>query len=144
MVPEPGSGGKPYSKIGATMTREQIAATVAARALQRAGASPDLTLRLALAHDRSNQRLSVVVPAYERTGKASIVYWLNHAVKGMDVSADDLNAVATWNDLVAAVVRRLSASPLLFRCTDGYEVHFYAEWDTGTCRIDGTPLEQIT
>ena len=126
------------------MTREQIAATVSARALQRAGASPDLAFRLALAHDPPNQRLSVVVPSYERTGRASILYWLNHAVKGLELSADDLNGVATWNDLVAAVVRRLMASPLLFRCTDGYETHFYADLDTGTCRIDGTPLERIT
>ena len=126
------------------MTWEQIAATVSARALQRAGASPDLAFRLALAHDLSNQRLSVVVPSYERTGRASILYWLNHAVKGLELSADDLNAVATWNDLVAAVIRRLMVSPLLFRCTDGYETHFYADWDTGTCRIDGTPLERIT
>ena len=100
---------------------------MAARALQRAGASPDLTFRLALAHDPPNQRLSVVVPSYERTGRASILYWLNHAVKGLELSADDLNAVATWNDLVAAVIRRLMVSPLLFRCTDGYETHFYAD-----------------
>jgi len=60
------------------------------------------------------------------------------------MTREQIAATVAGNDLVAAVVRRLSASPLLFRCTDGYEVHFYAEWDTGTCRIDGTPLEQIT
>ena len=65
-------------------------------------------------------------------------------MNGLELSAEDLNAVTTWTDLVAAVVRRLTASPLLFRCTDGHETHFYADWGVGTCRIDGTPLERIT
>src|SRR5881396_1816400 len=78
------------------MTREQVAATVVARALRLAGASADLTYRLALGHDRPNQRLSVAVPAYERTGRAATLYWLNHSVKGLGLTGDELHDVTTW------------------------------------------------
>src|SRR5438105_524773 len=124
------------------MTREQVAMTAAARAMRRAGASADLLYRLALTQE-SAHKLSVLVPTYDRTGKAAIVYWLNHGISGLGVTRDDLRDVTTWGDLVGAVTRKLVAAPLIFSCTDAQEVHFYTDWGAGTCRIDGTPLEHV-
>ncbi len=126
------------------MTRDQVATIVAARALVRAGASADLTYRLALGHEPASFTIGGAVPTYERTGKTAIVHWVNHSVHGLEITREHVRDVATWNELVGAVARSLASAVFVFRCTDIQEVHFYTDWGAGTCRIDGTPLEHVT
>ncbi len=117
------------------MTRQEIALNVAIRAIARSGADG--------AAIAPNTQLASIVPAYLRSGKPRVAYWLNHSIKGLNVTVSDLHEWLTVSMVIDNIASRLNLAPNLYRCSDPIEPHYYLELGNGLCEIDNTPLTTV-